>query len=233
MNSPELGLLPGGLFLQAPHLLLGLLQAPADDHVLAVHSLDGRLDTGVGRVLEESRALAEAQPLGGQALAQRIIDGLQLLRPLLPGRRRHGRLRPTRPGGGHRLFQVGSSVVEGLVQRSLQSSEPGGPAPPGEDVVESGDQLRPVVDQGAGVARPGGEMAGWAVLAGHGHMGSAQRPGQRHHCPGAGHDRLGPGYRRGQVEGVGHPQAQAGPVGMTWPVLGLVTPLLGLGSPGG
>ena len=68
-----------------------------------------------------------------------------------------------------------------------------------------------------------------AVLAGQGHMGRAERPRQGHQRPAAGHHRIRPGDRRSQVDRVGHPEGATGPVGVTVPVLGLVTALLGLG----
>ena len=81
VDSPELGLLLGRLFLKAPHLLLRHFEAPAHDEVLAMYGLDGRFDAGVGRLFEQGGPLSEPQPFSRQPLAERLIDRLELLEP--------------------------------------------------------------------------------------------------------------------------------------------------------
>ena len=181
-------------------------------------------------LLQKGGALAEAKALHGEALAKRLVDSLELQGAGVQGRLQTLDLPPVTCQFGCPFLQITSSLVEGLVQCRLQSFEPGGPTPAGENVVDRGNQCSRVL-QGRSHRRSRRRKR-WP--------GSLRRPRPHGGCraprpvPSSAAVRprhLAPPTAAAKSTGLATRSGSLAPVGVASPVFGLVTAFLGLSPP--
>ena len=159
----ELGLLDGSLLLQASHLLLGLLQPAANDDVLAVDRLDGRLDRCVGRLFQQRGPFAETQR---SAARRRRRASLTASSSWTRSAARHlGRGPPARAATSAAFF----SKLDAASSRDWSNVASSRLSPRGlprraKMLSIAATRSAGVFGQGAGVTGPGGEIAGRAPL---------------------------------------------------------------------
>ena len=130
---------------------------------------------------------------------------------------------------GRPVLQFASSLVEGLVQRRLQSFEPGRPAPPGEDVVDRGNSSAGVSARAlASPVQAAKALAGLSSGA-TATCGTPSAQASAIIAPLSATTALAPATAAARSTGLVTRSGSLGRLGVPGPVLGLVTALLGLG----